>query len=311
MQERNYQFNKEVCSILLQPHCGNNCIFCRPLGENSKKSAQELANLDKRISEAIEEFRKNDYTNIEVSGADPLEYKKLPYLIKILRQKGFKWIRISTNGVKLSNINFTERILKYGVDVFRIPLYGSNDRIHDSVTRIKGSFKHTTKGIKNIKKRVRILLISLLLKQNMYNLNQIFDLMHDLCCDDLYFAPVFISNGDYSYHIPPALQGPIFRKLIRHALKRQLPIRINDTPYCIIGFDNKFTSNLGKPAHLGTKFQPSEYQRTKFLDIPKYRLKIKVKMCKKCDVSYKCDGFLLNDILRYGIGNISPLKNNF
>ena len=43
------QPNKEVCGILLKPFCSNNCIFCRPLGENSRMPAQGLTKLKQVI----------------------------------------------------------------------------------------------------------------------------------------------------------------------------------------------------------------------------------------------------------------------
>jgi MoaA/NifB/PqqE/SkfB family radical SAM enzyme len=266
--------------------------------------------MEKYIFDSIEEFKKANYTRIEISGGDPLEYRKLPQLIKTLRENGFQWIRISTNGVRLSNDTFVTKLLKYKVDVFRIPLYGSNERVHDCVTRTKGSFNHTLKGIKNLKKikGIKVLLTSLLLKQNAHNLTQLFDLMHAMGCNDLYFAPVFISNGDFSYYIPYKMQGYFFRKLLKHAFKTHQSIRLMDVPYCVIGFDNDFTENTQKPAHLGSRFEPSLCQRTKIPNVPRYRLKAKIKICRECSLAYKCAGFLVNDILRFGIGNIKPIS---
>ncbi|PIQ88756.1 MAG: hypothetical protein COV72_06750 [Candidatus Omnitrophica bacterium CG11_big_fil_rev_8_21_14_0_20_42_13] len=306
------QPNKEFCSIIISPYCSNNCVFCRPQGTSNKISPYELSKLEQDISASIKEFRKKGYNRIEISGADPLEYGKLPELITTLNTNGYKWIRISTNGVKLSDINFTKTILKKKVDILRIALYGSTAPIHDSVTGAKGSFNQTIEGIKNIKKaakHTKILLTSLLLKQNALNLNSIFDLMHNLGCDDLYFSPVFISNGDYSYYIPHKMQGHFLRKLIKHALKSKKKIRFRETPFCIIGYDNDFTNNKGKVAHLGSKFQPLTQHRTKVIDLPSYRKKIKINICKNCSVSYKCDGFLMNDILKYGSGNLKAVKN--
>lgn len=303
--------NREVCSVVLRPYCSNNCIFCRPLGENSLMPEAELRKMEEDLYEAIEEFCKKGYTYIEVSGGDPLEYSKIAQLVKVLREKGFKTIRISTNGVKLSDTKFVDELLEYGIGIFRIPLYGSQAKIHDSITRAKGSFYKTVRGIKNVKKKSKnteILLTSLLLKQNAHNLIPIFDLMHNLGCDDVYFTPPFISNNDYSYYIPYQLQGYFFRKLIKYALKVGRFIRFKEVPYCVIGFNNDFTENSGLPAHLGKKFQPLPYARTEVIDLPFYRKKIKVDICKQCAVSYKCDGFLLNVISRYGYGNLKPIK---
>jgi len=306
------QPNKKACSILLKTYCSNNCIFCSPDPSKNRLKNKQLNKLKKDIHDSIIEFKSEKYRSIEISGGDPLEYGYLADLIKTLRQNGFKRIRISTNGVRLRDIKLTKEILKCGVDIFRVPIYGSTPQIHDSVTQTENSFKHTISGIKNIKKinnTTKILLISLLLKQNASDLIYIFDLMNELGCDDLYFAPPFISNGNYSYYIPHKLQGYFFRKLIKHAQNTKHQLYLRDTPYCVIGFDNDFLTNTGKVAHLGSRFQPRGHQKTNVIDLPLYRKKTKIEMCKKCAVAHKCDGFLINDIIRYGIGSLKPLRH--
>lgn len=311
MKKEESKYNTEVCSILLKSYCSNHCIFCRPLGEDSRKTLEQVAQMEKEIYSDIEKFREIGYERIEVSGGDPVDYDKLPELIAAIRKKGFKWVRISTHGVRFANNNFLNKLLKHKIDVFRIPLYGATADIHDSVTRIKGSFDKTVLGIKNIKEKSKdskLLLISLVLKQNMKDLTQIFDLIHDLGCDDMYFSPVFISNGDYSYYLPYRVQTYLFRKLIRHASKRGLSLRLRDVPFCVLGFDNDFTENTMRPAHLGDKSRIPEYQRTSFADVPSYRLKMHVEACKQCVVVHKCAGFLVNDVVRYGVKSLKPIK---
>lgn len=311
MKKEKTKYNTEVCSILIKTYCSNHCIFCRPLGEDSRRTPEQVVQIEKEICSDIKKFREIGYESIEVSGGDPVDYDKLPELIATIRKKGFKWVRVSTHGVRLANKNFLNKLLKNRIDVFRIPLYGATAGVHDSVTRIKGSFDKTVLGIKNIKEKSKdskLLLISLVLKQNIKELTQIFDLMHDLGCSDLYFSPAFISNGDYSYYLPYRVQAYLFRKLVRHASRRGLFLRLRDVPFCVLGFDNDFTENTMQPARLGEKERIPESQRTSFSDVPSYRLKMHEEICKQCDVVHKCAGFLVNDVTRYGVKGLKPIK---
>ena len=302
---------QKVCSIVLKPYCSNCCVFCRPLQEDSRLPSAALDQLDKDTFLAIEEFAKEGFRSIEVSGGDPLEYRKIFEVLGSLRDHGFRWIRISTNGVKLSDHGFADRLLKYGVNVFRIPLYGPCAEIHDSVTRAKGSFDSTVEGIRYLKKKAKktkILLTCLLLKQNALSLNDTFDLMVRLGCDDLYFATPYISNKEPQlYYIPHKLQNPFFARLIKHAQSLRRPIKLKDVPYCVLGSDNDFSDNTGRPAYLGARFQPPPHVRTGETNLPSYREKIKLPMCSECAVSGKCHGLIKNDVLRYGTGDLKPV----
>lgn len=308
----NSQINKVYCSVLFQTYCSNDCIFCGPSGQDRRKPRHEvLVEMERSAYAAIKELRGQGYERIEVSGHDPLEYEHLPEYITALRKAGFKWVRVSTNGVRLSDAGFARKLLKSKVDLFRIPIYGKSPETHDAITRTKGSFDKTIKGIKNIKKEGgRVLLTSLLFRQNALELKQIFDLMYELKCDDLYFSPVFISNNDYSYYIPHKLQLPFFRSLVRHASKQGREVKFRDVPYCVIGFDNDFTNNQWQPAHLARGSEVAPYYKTETLDLPRYRQKAHLDLCKACAVKEKCDGFLVNDILMYDVRGLEPIKKN-
>jgi len=301
---------RTVCSVVLRPYCSNACVFCRPLWQDARMPRKEWQKQLADASRALKEFRKEGFEKIDISGGDPLEFSGLPAFVRQARRLGFSWIRVSTNGVRLADKTFARRLLASGVDAFRIPLYGASEDVHDKVTRAAGSFRATVRGIKNIRKSgsCRLLLTSLLLQQTKGVLEDTFDLMYALGCDDVYFAPAFVSNDDYSYYDPQKYQGRYWRRLLRHALRRRRPIRFCDVPFCVLGFDNDFTDNAQKPAFLGSYFQPSGGQETGVPDLPRYRRKIKVKICAHCIAAGKCDGFLVNDILRYGIGNLKAVR---
>ena len=300
---------KSVCSVVLRPRCTNACIFCTPRQQDNAYTRKEWSDSIRNAHEAIREFRAAGFDKLEVSGGDPLEYRGLPELIKDARRLGFAWIRVSTNGVRLSDRRFAQALLKSGVDIFRIPLYGADAGRHDMVTGAPGSFDATVRGIRNIKSSggARLLLTSLLLKQTKDALIPIFDFIHELGCDDLYFSPAFISNEESSFYIPYIHQGIYFRRLIKHAIRRRRHLRFRNIPYCVLGFYNDFTDNQGDPAFLGSRFQPSYGQETSVPDLPRYRRKIKVKICAHCVVSRHCDGFLVNDILRFGVKSLEPI----
>ena len=306
--------NIKDCALVISPYCSNNCIFCRPLGANSRLSPEKLKEAEDNLYKNIDYFKNGGYTSVDISGGDPLEYRGLAALVRRLKKEGFKAIGISTNGVALHDAGFCRRLIENGMNKFRIPLYGSCASVHDAVTRAKGSFAATVQGIKNIRKnskKTKIVLSCLLLKQNVRDLTGVFDLMHKLNCDQAYFSSAFVTNEEFrKFYIPLRSQGPFYRHLILHARKAKKPVFFWEVPFCLIGFDNDFTSNSRIPAHLGKFYELPEKVRTDIADIPSYRKKVKVAMCSRCAVYFKCDGFYVNDITRYGLGNLKPIETN-
>ena len=130
--------------------CSNDCIFCIK-GKNYRVSNESIKKQEGEILKNIIKFKKEGITEIIISGSDSIEYPKIIQLVKYLKRQGFKKITIATHGKNLSEKNFAENIVGAGVDLFTLPIYGSKPEIHDSVTRVKGSFNATIKGIKNVK----------------------------------------------------------------------------------------------------------------------------------------------------------------
>jgi len=127
--------------------CNNDCIFC-PRQEYLKIIACRSL---KDIYKDIEETRKRS-KRIVLSGGEITLLEGLRGIIDFCKKKNFREIGIITNGRKLKDLNFARRLIIAGVKDFAVSLYSFNEKIHDLITRTKGSCKETKKGIANILK---------------------------------------------------------------------------------------------------------------------------------------------------------------
>jgi len=292
--------------VILSTYCSNNCVFC---GSQRKLSKPEVKEQEVRVLKNLIDFRKFGIKNIEISGNDPIEYDKIIALIKYIKEVGFEFVQLSTHGKRLADENFLDELILSGVNKLRVPIYGSEAKIHDSVTQTRGSFNATFGGIKKLlelSKKIQIQISCLIVNQNRDNLIGIIDLGNDLGIKDFYFSIPCVSNRDYSYYIPLKRLGPYVKKSYDYANKINFDARFMEIPYCIFGYFGELMDNKCSPPNLGRFCQPED--RSPVKDLPKYRLKKKVKMCKKCVCSNFCDGFFVNDIERFGIGNLRPIN---
>lgn len=295
--------------IILNPYCSLHCVFC---GGRQKATERELKEQEIRVYKNLQDFKKEGVKKISISGSDPIEYDKIIELIRYIKKEGFEFVNLSTHGTKLADSHFLNKLVSSGVDKLRIPIYGSNEKIHDSVTRTPGSFKQVTTGIKNLLKKrtnIKIQISCLIVQQNKNDLFKIVDFVDKLGVKDFYFSIPCLEEKDISFYIPLKNLGPYIKKLYDYALKINDKIQFLEIPFCVFGkFNLKNINNNVLPPNLGKYNQPPPAVRTSIPNLPSYRLKKKVDICIKCRASNFCDGFFINDINRFGIGKIKPIN---
>lgn len=302
---KQYKKKKEVGGIILNPLCDFDCLFC---DGHPKASPKEIKEQEIKAYKNLQEFRKKGINKISISGADPIEYDYLPELIKYIK-KHFDFVRLATHGARLADKNFADKLLDAGLDELRMPIYGSKPEIHDSVTGKEGSFEKSTAGIKHILKKtdeVSFQFTSLIVKNNKEDLLDIADFVNSLGIKNKQhiFTVPCISDGNYSFYIPFKKAAPYFKKLYHQTEETHFL----ETPFCVFErIDRARIENQNLPPDLGEHNQPPEQHKTEIPDLPAYRKKRNPQMCKNCKAKDFCDGFFVNDIDKYGTGDLKPI----
>jgi len=124
--------------------CNNNCLFC-PRKDFLKYIA---CRSEKEIYRQIEEISKRS-PRIVLTGGEVTVYPKIFEVLKFC-QKRFKNIEIITNGRKLKDKNFLQKLISLGVNNFALSIYSLSHKIHDKITRRKGSCRETKQAIINL-----------------------------------------------------------------------------------------------------------------------------------------------------------------
>ena len=133
--------------------CNSNCIMC-PSPEVSRKTSED-ANLTYLLE--IAKHIPSDAPHLTITGGEPfLMGESVFQFLKFLKEKfvGTEFLFL-TNGRIFSVDKYLEEFCKTAPynSVIAIPVHGSCQSIHDSITRADGSFKQTLKGIKNLIKK--------------------------------------------------------------------------------------------------------------------------------------------------------------
>ena len=236
--------DSKIGHIILMTGCSNDCIFCL-LGKNHIETEESIKKQEIKAWKNLQRYKKEGVTDIEISGSDPLEYSKIIPMLKCIKKMGFQNIRIATHGKNLSNFNFTHELINAGVNLFTIPIYGSNSLIHDKITRIKGSYAHTIQGIKNVNKLNKKIAISCLVLE--YNKNNLIDIVrlgmkYDVM--NFCFNMTYLVQENNFYFIPVKDLGKYMSKVFKFIIKSKSNVCFNEFPYCVFeGINPKILIN--------------------------------------------------------------------
>ena len=127
--------------ILLSSKCNNKCLFCSVYDMNFTKSIEQ-------VKKEIDSVSGRGFEEINFTGGEPTIYPWLMEAIEYANGK-FSAIRITTNGRRMSDMSFTKKLIKAGLNGAIFSLHSHIPEVHDRLSQAEGAFKQLIKGIKN------------------------------------------------------------------------------------------------------------------------------------------------------------------
>ncbi|HVN56364.1 MAG TPA: radical SAM protein [Anaerolineaceae bacterium] len=130
--------------LALTYRCNNDCAHCynaRP------RTGSELSTRDwLRVIDRCWELR---IPHIVFTGGEPTLRDDLPELIAHAEGNG-QITGINTNGRRLRDPNYVQRLVEAGLDHVQITLESQAAAVHDSMVRCRGAWEQTVAGIRNV-----------------------------------------------------------------------------------------------------------------------------------------------------------------
>ena len=145
-----------ITSIMMELtyNCSEKCIHCYNPG--AARNSEEKSSRHSFHSLSIEEYEKivdelydKGLVKVCLSGGDPFSYKDCWKLIEYLYEKGIA-TEIYTNGQNL--FGREKEFAKYYPCMVGISIYSDSPEVHDSITRVKGSFEKSVRVIESLSK---------------------------------------------------------------------------------------------------------------------------------------------------------------
>lgn len=291
--------------ILIRSICSKKCIFCSRQKYYLTKNTEEYESKIISLLQQLIYYKNLGVFTIKIGGDEPLTYSKFKLLLKLIYFLGFKDVTLLTSMIRLGKDEIGY-IIRMGITFFRLPVYGHNSKLHDSITREKNSFDYLCDFLNNIKNypRVKVSVHVIILKQNYNYINEIkkFCEKNNYSCnlqDVMPFSSNFkdykkvaVKYSDLVKFDMPAVFGPkCINKNKSYYLKEYKTFKVSDW------------QETGK----NLIFSEDRTGKSKNISEKNYEVLTRAKKCKKCIYYNECPGVFHQYLQCFGDKELTPI----
>ena len=309
----------EIVDIKFGYSCNNNCIHCVIAGhrERLRKEGKPIDRTTEEIKKHLKEAKELGANSVVFTGGEVTIRPDFLELLKFAKNLGLV-ISLQTNGRAFHSEKFTKKTLDIAPDMhLEIAIHSDKKENHDKITRVKGSFDQTIKGIKNLTNlgTERLNFKVVISRLNFRDLPEIVKLAKSFGIRQVDIAfPHGMGNAlKYWFKIVPryteiedfVIEAAKFRK------ENGVKVTYEAIPFCFLtGYEN-CVSELhylrmyleGKTSLLRQVGDPEmDWQKDRIL------IKSKAKQCKDCKFFNICEGVWREYIELYGSDEFKPIK---
>ncbi|WP_377268734.1 radical SAM protein [Peterkaempfera sp. SMS 1(5)a] len=192
--------------------CNEKCGFCvvgSPLAKSDSVQYNELINF--LIANADEGF-----DSLNLHGGEPTILPRLMELLETASVFGYPEVQIQTNGRRLKDRGFVDKLKERGVRLFVISLHGADSHVQDCLTQTPGGFAETIEGIRNAKAAgIQVRVNTVITRMNMGQLGNICRLCVELGVDHINISNLHpVGSGYFALD----MQAPTVRETRTHLL---------------------------------------------------------------------------------------------
>ena len=317
--------------------CNNNCIFCM--------EEDRLERYDRLSNQTVEDVRRmlEASTNAEMvmfTSGEPTLNPDLIEHIKTAKKLGFREIGMISNGRRLGYAKYTYTLLNAGLNHVLVSLHGPNARIHDALTRTRGSFDQTFKGIKVLSAMKQVFpdlklhTSFVVTKRNMAYFREFYDLVSPLV-DQMVFN-MMMPDGRGATYFDRLM--PRYSEVVQHfesflnkiPAKEQERVFLLDIPNCVTeGLPDASRGYVERYFHFEPETAPGisgvldagdtlvqadalNGEGTKYARVEKSlrdsQVRAKREQCRNCIHNTYCQGVFTIYLKHYGWDEFKPVK---
>jgi len=284
--------------IVVNYQCNRNCLYCdyEFLSPNKK-------NIDLRhIFKIIKNAAKEGIYNLSIIGGEPTLYEHILEVIYIAKKNNFKEIGLVSNGLLLSDIEYTHNLVKMGMTSISLNLPHYKKEKFEFLTGKIGSFKTILTAINNlVKENVYITAFIVVNRKNYKELKNIVRFYLKLGIRDFVIAYIRYLGKAYEIcnlnelKVAMSKTIPYVEEACKFLIKNDIKITLENFLPCVFNNYRFLMSDFYETSNLNIgKMYDVISQKTYDLYTISYRDNIKSDKCKKCLYYNNCVGIPKN-----------------
>jgi len=197
--------------------CNNDCTIC--MLSDLKRSLPPIGfeGFCQVVRDVVEH---RHFDNLILSGAEVTTLDDLERYVRFAASFGwFRRIQIQTNGRRLADRRYLDRLVAGGVNEFFISLHGFEE-VHDAVSRRPGSFRDTIAGLRNLEELtdMNVITNTVLNRTNVHQIGALLSFLSGLRIGELHLWNLFpmeesdrrdllVSVPEFAHLLPDLLAG--------------------------------------------------------------------------------------------------------
>lgn len=198
---------QEICFEITNV-CALNCVHCSNFDPKIQTTLYYTLQL---IEETIDSIAALGVDIIEFSGGEPLMHPNITEAIEYARNKRIRTVLYTSGIVSNSDYSYislskARKLADCGLDALVFNIQGSKPAIHESITRVKGSFRKTIQSLKNARTQgLQIGIHFVPMKPNYKDLRNVVNLAQDLKAEEVGILRFVPQGLGYIYRTELAL----------------------------------------------------------------------------------------------------------
>lgn len=234
----NTEITKRV-DLNLGYSCNADCPFCYyRISSKRKGNGKDLTT--KQAKKLLGYIRRKGKDIVDFTGGEPTIRQDIFELIAYAKQIGFKEVTVITNGIRMSNKTFTQKLIDAGVDDFLFSLHGHNAETHDKLTGISGSFEKLKQAVLNASDSGKIRIRSNTVV-NGFNYKYVSNIAETLCsygvqhANFICFNPIVeATQVDEEINVSHSKVSPYLREMVDSYKDKFKRVTIRYLPFCFM-----------------------------------------------------------------------------
>lgn len=306
--------------------CNNRCLFCMSAGV--RPSERRWLPLEKAKAE-LRLFYERGCRSLGFLGGEPTAYPHLVEAVRFARELGYRRMALCTNGTRLADAAFVDRLVSAGVTRFGLSVHSHRPEVEAELTGLPGNLERKLAGLGHLLRwkalgRLpdNVSLNPVLNRRNMDDLESYLAFFGERGVDDVRFNFIWPQGRverdrsvvpSYSEAMPQ-----ILRAMLRAELDPKVRLSFGGVPSCMLkragrglspGLLERLAERyLSEDGDLPTQVSLRGEDRFDWKRRRTRTLKTRAPACRLCRYRRSCEGVWGTYAALYGLGELSPVE---